>query len=237
MVRGLRTLRSDGARTCYMLRLWPSRGYVTCSGWLARSQVTCGAGECDGHQMLWIHNLGGMLRQKPETSSCDPGNLVTRGDLLELLHDRCSHCPLQGTSVILTGVFAWSFVAVSLRVEPRRRALSVGPPRGVTRHTQEVCRPPCRPPHRRGAGGLGASRGRAHDREPCSTPASCSKPQPPGKGPSNRPGGSPTSGDRCRQLGARDGYSERTDPRWRSGPVGFGRVESVPGSGHALEGG
>jgi len=67
--------------------------------------------------------------------------------------------------------------------------------------------------------------------------ASCSKPQLPGKGPLEPAGGSPTSGDRCRHLGARGGYSERTDPRWRSGPVGFERVESVPGSGHALEGG
>ncbi len=86
---------------------------------------------------------------KPETSSCEPGNIATRGDLLELLLDRCYHYPLQGTSVILFDVFAGSFVAVSLRVEPRR-ALSVGPPRGVTRNTQEVCRPP----HRREAGGL-----------------------------------------------------------------------------------
>ena len=172
---------------------------------------------------------------KPETSSCEPGNITMRGDLLELLLDRCSHYPLQGTSVILFDVFVWSFVAVSLRVKPRRRALSVGPPpRGVTHHTQEVCRPP----HRRGAGGLGGlARPGARPRAVLDARASCSKPQLPGKGPLEPAGGSPTSGDRCRHLGARGGYSERTDPRWRSGPVGFERVESVPGSGHALEGG
>lgn len=120
---------------------------------------------------------------KPETSSCEPGNIAMRGDLLELLLDRCSHYPLQGTSVILFDVFVWSFVAVSLRVEPRRRALSVGsPPRGVTHHTQEVCRPP----HLRGRGPRGpraaghTTESRARRQHPAQS-HSCR-----GKAPSNR---------------------------------------------------
>ena len=110
-------------------------------GWRVVS-LPVGAGERDEPRMLWLHKRRRNAEEKPETSSCEPGNIAMRGDLLELLLDRCSHYPLQGTSVILFDVFVWSFVAVSLRVKPRRRALSVGPPRGVTRHTQEGSRPP-----------------------------------------------------------------------------------------------
>jgi hypothetical protein len=233
-VRGLRTLRSDGARTCYVLRLRPSREYVTCSGRLARSQVTCGTGERDEHQMLWMHNLGEMLRQNQKllranrvtlSRGVSYSNYSSIGAPITPSRGRRSSFSMSSPGLSQSHC-ALSRGGVPFRLGRRRGGLLAIRKRFVDRLTDG------------GQGASEASRGRAHDREPCSTPASCSKPQLPGKGPLEPAGGSPTSGDRCRHLGARGGYSERTDPRWRSGPVGFERVESVPGSsGHALEGG
>ena len=153
---------------------------------------------------------------------------------LGILPNRRSHSPLQRTSVVLFGAFAWSSAAL-LRVEPRRRALSVGPPWGGSRRAEEVRRPP----QRQGVGvppGASCARPGARARAVLNA-LICSKPRLPSKvalEPTD--GSSTTPGDRYRDLGARGGCSERTDPRRRSGLVDLERVEFVPGSGHTLEG-
>jgi hypothetical protein len=69
---------------CCVLRLQPSREYVTCSGKLARSQFTCGAGGRDEPQKLWPHKRRRNAEEKPLSRGGVPSRLGRHGELLAI---------------------------------------------------------------------------------------------------------------------------------------------------------
>ena len=136
--RGLRTLTHMAPAPCCVLRLQPSRGYVTCLGSFARSQLGCGGGaSLTSPRYSGFVDIVQMLRQNQRLLRANrvrPLRGVFHLEFpLEILLNRRSHSPLQRMSVIFFGAFAWFCATALLLGEPRRRALSVGLPRAGSR--------------------------------------------------------------------------------------------------------